>query len=251
MKIKVEAVRRLQTKTAAELDETRYRELIKDALSRIPVQSPAWTDYNQSDPGVALIQLFAWLSESLINRLNSIPESDRPKFRKVAARVRRRGRRTCVLIIGGNKRIRSAAARFIASRHGLNLYCVDLAAVVSKFLGETEKNLRHLFDLAEDSGAILFFDEADALCGKRSEVKDSHDRYANQNIAWLLKRLERHKGLVILATNRKEKLDAPRLCKLHCAVSKLSRRPGRSTKARAGHRNLAPKHLPAETHPVQ
>jgi SpoVK/Ycf46/Vps4 family AAA+-type ATPase len=232
MKTNLETARRLQTKTAAEWRETRYRELIHDALRRIPVQSPEWTDYNQSDPGVALIQLFAWLSESLINRLNSMPESDRPKFRKVAARVRRRARRNRVLIIGGNERTRSAAARFIVSRHGLNLYRVDLATVVSKFLGETEKNLRRLFDLAEDSGAILFFDEADALSGKRSEVKDSHDRYANQDITWLLKRLDRHKGLVILATNRKEKLDTPRMCKLHCNVSRLARRPRRSAKAR-------------------
>lgn len=226
------ALKRLQTGTAAEMDETRYRELIHDALMRIPVQSPVWTNYNQSDPGVTLIQLFAWLAESLNNRLNSIPESDRPKFRKVAARVRRRCRRTRVLIIGGNRTTRSAAARFIASRHGLNLYRVDLAAVVSKSLGETEKNLRQLFDSAEDSGAILFFDEADALFGRRSEVKDSHDRYANQEIAWLLKRLERHKGLVILATNREEKLDPQRLCKLHCDVAKLARTPRRSTKAR-------------------
>jgi SpoVK/Ycf46/Vps4 family AAA+-type ATPase len=79
--------------------------------------------------------------------------------------------------------------------------------VVNKYVGETEKNLRKLFDAAEDSGAILFFDEADALFGKRSEVKDSHDRYANIEINYLLQRMESYSGLAILATNMKSALD--------------------------------------------
>jgi SpoVK/Ycf46/Vps4 family AAA+-type ATPase len=79
--------------------------------------------------------------------------------------------------------------------------------VVSKYIGETEKNLRRLFDAAEDGGAILFFDEADALFGKRSEVKDSHDRYANIEINYLLQRMEAYRGLAILATNMKSALD--------------------------------------------
>ena len=83
----------------------------------------------------------------------------------------------------------------------------DLSAVVSKYIGETEKNLRRLFDAAEDGGAILFFDEADALFGKRSEVKDSHDRYANIEINYLLQRMEAYRGLAILATNMKSALD--------------------------------------------
>ena len=77
---------------------------------------------------------------------------------------------------------------------GSNLYRIDLSAVVSKYIGETEKNLRRLFDAAEDGGAILFFDEADALFGKRSEVKDSHDRYANIEINYLLQRMEALRG---------------------------------------------------------
>ena len=79
--------------------------------------------------------------------------------------------------------------------------------VVSKYIGETEKNLRRLFDAAEEGGAILFFDEADALFGKRSEVKDSHDRYANIEVNYLLQRMESYRGLAILATNMRSALD--------------------------------------------
>ena len=79
--------------------------------------------------------------------------------------------------------------------------------MVSKYIGETEKNLRRVFDAAEDSGAILLFDEADALFGKRSEVKDSHDRYANIEVSYLLQRMEAYRGLAILTTNMKSALD--------------------------------------------
>ena len=94
------------------------------------------------------------------------------------------------------------AAEVIANDLRFNLYRIDLSAVVSKYIGETEKNLRRLFDAAEDGGAILFFDEADALFGKRTEVEDSHDRYANAEVAHLLERIESHDGLVILASNQ-------------------------------------------------
>jgi SpoVK/Ycf46/Vps4 family AAA+-type ATPase len=99
------------------------------------------------------------------------------------------------------------AAEVIANELHLNLYRIDLSAVVRKYIGETEKNLRRLFDAAEDGGAILFFDEADALFGKRSEVKDSHDRYANIEINYLLQRMEAFRGLAILATNMRSALD--------------------------------------------
>ena len=102
---------------------------------------------------------------------------------------------------------KTMAAEVIANELKLDLYRIDLSAVVSKYIGETEKNLRKLFDAAEDSGAILFFDEADALFGKRSEVKDSHDRYANIEINYLLQRMEAYRGLAILATNMKSSLD--------------------------------------------
>jgi SpoVK/Ycf46/Vps4 family AAA+-type ATPase len=91
--------------------------------------------------------------------------------------------------------------------------------VVNKYIGETEKNLRRLFDAAENGGAILFFDEADALFGKRSEVKDSHDRYANIEINYLLQRIELYRGLAILATNMKSALDSAFLRRLRFIVN--------------------------------
>ena len=97
------------------------------------------------------------------------------------------------------------AAEVLANELRLDLYRIDLSGVVSKYIGETEKNLRRVFDAAEDGGAILFFDEADALFGKRSEVKDSHDRYANIEINYLLQRMEAYRGLAILATNMQER----------------------------------------------
>jgi len=102
---------------------------------------------------------------------------------------------------------KTMAAEVIANALELDLYRIDLSAVISKYIGETEKNLRKLFDTAEDSGAILFFDEADALFGKRSEVKDSHDRSNNIEINYLLQRMESYQGLAILATNMKSALD--------------------------------------------
>ena len=114
---------------------------------------------------------------------------------------------------------KTMAAEVIANSLNLNLYRIDLSAVVSKYIGETEKNLRRLFDAAEDGGAILFFDEADALFGKRSEVKDSHDRYANIEVSYLLQRMEAYRGLAILATNLKTALDTAFLRRLRFIVS--------------------------------
>jgi len=99
------------------------------------------------------------------------------------------------------------------------LYRIDLSAVVSKYIGETEKNLRRLFDAAEEGGTILFFDEADSLFGKRSEVKDSHDRYANIEVNYLLQRMESYRGLAILATNMKSALDSAFMRRLRFIVN--------------------------------
>ncbi len=114
---------------------------------------------------------------------------------------------------------KTMAAEVMANDLRLNLYRIDLSAVVSKYIGETEKNLRRLFDAAEDGGATLFFDEADALFGKRSEVKDSHDRYANIEINYLLQRMEAYRGLAILATNMKSALDQAFLRRLRFIVN--------------------------------
>ena len=103
---------------------------------------------------------------------------------------------------------RIVAAEILAAQFGKGLYRIDLARVVSKYIGETEKNLDRVFDAAGGSGAILLFDEADALFGKRTEVHDSHDHYANVEINSLLQRMEDYAGLSILATNRRRALPA-------------------------------------------
>jgi SpoVK/Ycf46/Vps4 family AAA+-type ATPase len=99
------------------------------------------------------------------------------------------------------------AAQVLGKELGLEIYRVDLATIVSKYIGETEKNLDRIFGAAEGSNAILFFDEADALFGKRSEVSDSHDRYANIEVAYLLQKMEGYAGAVILATNYRRNID--------------------------------------------
>ena len=130
-----------------------------------------------------------------------------------------RGLGISALFAGESGTGKTMAAEVLANELRLNLYRIDLSAVVSKYIGETEKNLRRLFDAAEDGGAILFFDEADALFGKRSEVKDSHDRYANIEINYLLQRMEAFRGLAILATNMKSALDTAFMRRLRFVVS--------------------------------
>jgi SpoVK/Ycf46/Vps4 family AAA+-type ATPase len=130
-----------------------------------------------------------------------------------------RGLGISALFAGESGTGKTMAAEVIANQLRLNLYRIDLSSVVSKYIGETEKNLRQVFDAAEDGGAILFFDEADALFGKRSEVKDSHDRYANIEINYLLQRLESYQGLAILATNMKGSLDSAFMRRLRFIVN--------------------------------
>ena len=132
-----------------------------------------------------------------------------------------RGLGISALFAGESGTGKTMAAEVIANELHLNLYRIDLSAVVSKYIGETEKNLRRLFDAAEDGGAILFFDEADALFGKRSEVKDSHDRYANIEINYLLQRMEAYRGLAILATNMLSALDPAFMRRLRFIVKFL------------------------------
>jgi len=130
-----------------------------------------------------------------------------------------RGLGLSVLFAGESGTGKTMAAEVLANALQLNLYRIDLSSVVSKYIGETEKNLRRLFDAAEDGGAVLFFDEADALFGKRSEVKDSHDRYANIEINYLLQRIEAYRGLAILATNMKSSLDQAFMRRLRFIVN--------------------------------
>lgn len=129
-----------------------------------------------------------------------------------------RGRGISALFAGPSGTGKTMAAEVLARHVSLDLYRIDLSAVVDKYIGETEKRLRRVFDAAERSGVVLFFDEADALFGKRSEVKDSHDRYANIEIDYLLQRMEDYRGLAILATNRKGSLDRAFLRRLRFLV---------------------------------
>jgi hypothetical protein len=111
------------------------------------------------------------------------------------------------------------AAEVVANDLGLDLYRVDLSAVVSKYIGETEKNLRRVFDAADHGAAVLLFDEADALFGKRTEIRDSHDRYANVEVSYLLQRMEAYRGMAILTTNMVEAVDTAFLRRLRFVVS--------------------------------
>ena len=152
-----------------------------------------------------------------------LPEVQKATLRQIVAHVRNRrkvhdewgfgargprGLGIAALFAGESGTGKTMAAEVLARELRFDLYRIDLSAVVSKYIGETEKNLRRVFDAAEDGGAILLFDEADALFGKRSEVKDSHDRYANIEVSYLLQRMESYRGLAILTSNLKASLDA-------------------------------------------
>jgi SpoVK/Ycf46/Vps4 family AAA+-type ATPase len=122
--------------------------------------------------------------------------------------TRRAGDRGIVALFAGESGTgKTMAAEVLAEALGLDLYTIDLATVVDKYIGETEKNLDRIFAEADSVNAVLFFDEADAIFGKRSEVKDAHDRYANMETAYLLQRLETFDGIAILATNLKANID--------------------------------------------
>ena len=162
-----------------------------------------------------------------------LPDSQRKILRDVAGHVRqrmkvyetwgfasksRRGLGISALFAGASGTGKTMAAEVLANHLRLDLYHIDLSAVVSKYIGETEKNLRRIFDAAEAGGVILLFDEADALFGKRSEVKDSHDRHANIEVSYLLQRMEAYRGLAILTTNMKSALDSAFLRRLRFIV---------------------------------
>ncbi|MGR9073171.1 MAG: ATP-binding protein, partial [Gammaproteobacteria bacterium] len=123
-----------------------------------------------------------------------------------------------VLFSGASGTGKTMTAGVIAREIGLSLYRIDLAGVVSKYIGETEKNLDRIFNAARRANAILFLDEADALMGKRSEVKDAHDRYANIEVAYLLQKMEEFDGVVILATNLYKNLDQAFSRRMHYIV---------------------------------
>jgi hypothetical protein len=151
-----------------------------------------------------------------------LPQTQEQMLRQLVAQVRyrmqvyetwgfsakgRRGLGVSALFTGESGTGKTLGAEVVAHELGLDMYRIDLSAVVSKYIGETEKNLRQVFDAAEEGGVLLLFDEADALFGKRGEVKDSHDRYANIEVGYLLQRMEAYQGLAILTTNLKSSMD--------------------------------------------
>jgi SpoVK/Ycf46/Vps4 family AAA+-type ATPase len=129
-----------------------------------------------------------------------------------------RGKGLCALFYGHSGVGKTMAVEVLAHELNLEIFKIDLSTVVSKYIGETEKNLSRIFQEAEDSNSILFFDEADALFGKRSEVKDAHDRYANIEINYLLQRMEEFDGLVVLATNLRRNIDDGFFRRMHFVV---------------------------------
>lgn len=128
------------------------------------------------------------------------------------------GQGVAALFAGPSGTGKTMAAQIIAAEMAVPLFHVDLAQTVSKYIGETEKALGRIFDAAEGAGAVLLFDEADALFGKRSEVRDAHDRYANIEVAYLLQRMEEYRGLAILTTNAKQNVDTAFLRRLRFVV---------------------------------
>jgi hypothetical protein len=163
-----------------------------------------------------------------------LPEEQHQTLAEIAAQVRQRmkvyeswgfaarsnrGLGISALFAGPSGTGKTLAAEVLANNLQLDLFRIDLSQVVSKYIGETEKNLRAVFDSAESCGAVLLFDEADALFGKRSEVRDSHDRYANIEVSYLLQRMESYRGLAILTTNRRSSLDTAFLRRIRFVVS--------------------------------
>ena len=123
-----------------------------------------------------------------------------------------------VLFSGSGSTGKTMAAEILANEMKLDLYKVDLSGVVSKYIGETEKNLNKVFEQAKSFRGILFFDEADALFGKRTEVKDAHDRFANTEISYLLSKIETFDGITILSTNLLDNIDDAFLRRLYAVI---------------------------------
>jgi hypothetical protein len=162
-----------------------------------------------------------------------VPPDAARTLRELTAQVRRRervyvdwgfasrsarGLGISALFAGQSGTGKTMAAEVVANSLGVDLYRIDLSSVVSKYIGETEKNLRRVFDAAERGAVVLLFDEADALFGKRTEVKDSHDRFANIEVSYLLQRMEAYRGLAILTTNRRDAIDEAFLRRLRFVV---------------------------------
>ena len=204
------------------LGARRIGDIAAEARGLPPAQMPAVLQRQSRRDDAALMALAQRIEPHAGWADLVLPELQRRTLEQIAVHTRQRirvlhdwgfadrgerGLGLASLFAGESGTGKTLAAEVLAGELGLALYRIDLSAVISKYIGETEKNLRKVFDAAEDIGAILLFDEADALFGKRSEVKDSHDRYANIEVSYLLQRMESYRGLAILTTNHKAALD--------------------------------------------
>jgi len=218
------------------------RELWPEGLESLPPEAAA-----EAAPALAMALWDACRSQSrprlegLAQRIEPVanwddlvlPEKQKQLLSQIAVHVRHRtrvykswgfaskgsrGLGISALFAGPSGTGKTMAGEVLANQLRLDLYRIDLSQVISKYIGETEKNLRRVFDAAEESAAILLFDEADALFGKRSEVKDSHDRYANIEVSYLLQRMEAYRGLAILTTNRRDALDTAFLRRIRFVI---------------------------------
>jgi shikimate kinase len=222
---------------------------------RLPTMDDVWTACRQQSE---------WQLDDLAQRIDPayvwddlvLPADASAQLREIAQQVQQRhrvyaawgyehklnrGQGISVLFAGTSGTGKTMAAEVLAHTLDLPLYRIDLAGVVNKYVGETEKNLRRIFHAAEQSGTILFFDEADALFGKRTDVKDSHDRYANIEVNYLLQLMENYSGLAILATNRRQAMDRAFLRRLRFVVDFAF--PGIDGRRRIWQR-VFPQHVP-------
>jgi ATP-dependent 26S proteasome regulatory subunit len=175
----------------------------------------AQSNHRLRDLAVRIEPRLGWddliLPEDKLRHLREICEHARQQYRVFGtwgfAKKLRHGRGLSALFAGPSGTGKTMAAEVLAGELGFDLYRIDLSGVVSKYIGETEKNLSRIFAEAETANAILFFDEADALFGKRTEVADAHDRYANIETSYLLQKMEEYEGVVIMATNLSENMD--------------------------------------------
>ncbi|MET0714541.1 MAG: AAA family ATPase [Mycetocola sp.] len=211
---------------------TEFSLLAKDAGDAGPDFAGMFWDLARSRARPRLEHLTERVTRSATWDQLVLPEAQKETIKEIAAQAQWRGKvhrewglgtggpglGISVLFYGPSGTGKSMAAGVISNELGLDLYRIDLSRVVSKYIGETEKNLGTVFDEAEGAGAILLFDEADALFGKRSEVRDSHDRYANLEVSYLLQRMEAYDGLAILTTNQRSALDPAFLRRLRFAV---------------------------------
>ena len=199
--------------------EWRKNYRIWEANRKIFLYPENWVEPDLRPPDACLVSLREVVTAV---RAQSGARAKRTRNAKLA-----RAKGVRVLFTGKNRAGGLVAAEILASALRINLYDIDLSAVANKYIGETEKNLKRVFDAAEQGGAALLFDEADALFGKRTGVKDSHDRYANIEVNYLLQRIEHYQGLVILTTNSRGRLDAAFLRRFHFIIRVPPPRKGR------------------------